>query len=220
MRKSGWQASSLTSFVILLSSFLFLLSGWSFDAFQVKVGGWKRGTGQSDILMIWELMSSSEVVSNGQFSFATWPQEGTFLTCQVFVELDFIHQWYITSLCLLISSHLLQMAGSERNHTGSFSQMPMSRLLETMRQPLGEKRKKKKDNPVPHLPQLWLVSLSLFFIILCPYLWLCWVFLAAWTFLLLGAGGYSRVASHGSDFPCCRQVSSRVRSISSCGTWA
>ena len=94
-------------------------------------------------------MSSSEVVSNGRFSFATWPQEGTFLTCQVFIELDFIHQWYITSLCLLISSHLLQMAGSERNHTGSFSQMPMSRLLETMRQPLGEKRKKKKRQSLP-----------------------------------------------------------------------
>ena len=105
-------------------------------------------------------MSSSEVVSNGQFSPATWPQEGTFLTCQVLRDLDFIHQWYITSLCLLISSHLLQMAGSERNHTGSFYQMPMSRLLETMRQPLGEKRKK-KDNPFPYLPQLWLVSLSL-----------------------------------------------------------
>lgn len=134
--------------------------------------------------MIWELMSSSEVVSNGQFSFATWPQEGTFLTCQVFIDWDFIHQWYITSLCLLISSHLLQMAGSERNHTGSFSQMPMSRLLETMRQPLGEKRKK-KDNPFPHVPQLWLVSLSLFFIILFPYFWLCWVCVAKQAFLQL-----------------------------------
>ena len=158
-------------------------------------------------------MSSSEVVSNGQFSPATWPQEGTFLTCQVLRDLDFIHQWYITSLCLLISSHLLQMAGSERNHTGSFYQMPMSRLLETMRQPLGEKRKK-KDNPFPYLPQLWLVSLSLslFFFFFKFYLL---IFGCAGASLLRGlfscCGEWGLLSScraqafHGSGFSCCRQ---------------
>lgn len=57
------------------------------------------------------------------FSCNFWLQVGAFLTWVVFIipHLDFVHQWSITSLYLLIS-HLLQMAGSERNHTGSFSQ--------------------------------------------------------------------------------------------------
>ena len=153
----------------------------------------------SDILMIWESMSSSEVVSNGQFSLATWPQEGTFLTCQVFIDWDFIHQWYIASLCLLISSHLLQMAGSERNHTGSFSQMPMSRLLETIRQPLGEKRKKKTQSlptsatTVVSQP----FSLSLFFNNFI-YLFLAVLGLPCCEdlSLVVESGGYSLVALH------------------------
>ena len=170
-------------------------------------------------------MSSSEVVSNGQFSPATWPQEGTFLTCQVFIDLDFIHQWYITSLRLLISSHLLQMAGSERNHTGSFSQMPMSRLLETKRQPLGEK-KKKKDNPFPNLSQLWLVSLSLSLLFYnFIYLFLAVLGLPCCVdfSLVVESGVTLWLQSTGFSWQwllLLKTVSSRLRSISSCNAWA